>query len=263
MSYDNNKLYRFLNIPISGTESIFKNDNRIYEGLEAIVGENNIGYDEDDSNKTKIKISYENNETFSLEKAENSQTYKIYINGSEVDSAVYFAASDNDTFNFNSLFIKTANSGALSYCENSTEDKPSPYLSTRRPYIIFTKVKHLNSGEEFPCIILEKSTTPSSSSGVSGYIYIKIFNNDPNVANVITLPVVTNDILSYQIIDTKINQIQTLPIIAQMTLKFDDYIFPYLYKKASNFEGDFGFLSINKKKYYFTQYFGILLEGDE
>ena len=104
MSYDNNKLYRFLNIPISGTESIFKNDNRIYEGLEAIVGENNIGYDEDDSNKTKIKISYENNETFSLEKAENSQTYKIYINGSEVDSAVYFAASDNDTFNFNSYY---------------------------------------------------------------------------------------------------------------------------------------------------------------
>lgn len=261
MSYDNNKLYRFLNIPISGTESIFK-ESRIYDGLAAIVGADNIRYD-DNTNKTEIKITYENNETFSLKQDNNTQTYKIYINDNEVDSAVYFANSNNTAFNFNSLFIKTANSGALSYCENSTEDKPSPYLSTRRPYIIFTKVKHLNSGEEFPCIILEKSTTPSSSSGVSGYIYIKIFNNDPNVANVITLPVVTNGILSYQIVDTKINQIQTFPIIAQMTLKFDDYVFPYLYKKASNFEGDFGFLSINKKKYYFTQYFGILLEGDE
>ena len=266
-SYDNNKLYRILNLP---TDFIFTNssrqDDRIEKCFIDIFGKDNVETSTPLDESEKLQVNFDDNQNFFIQKvnANGYNTWEIGFNDTSISVAetAFITKNGNTDNNYNCLFIKTGNDkGALSYCIAATNDDPNPCISTFQPYIIFTKVKHLNNPNiEYPCIILEKSYINSSSNYATN-IYIKIFNpDDPNTTAYKTLSV-TNDVLSYQVPtnSSKYNNIQTFPIISQMALKFDDYVFPYLYKKSSNFEEDFGFVTINKQKYYFTRYFAIPL----
>ena len=268
-SYDNNKLYRILNLP---TDFLFQTegDTRIVNCFTDIFGDNAVtvkGTNQSEGYLEKLQVDF-GDQNFFIQKVDNNvyNAWKIGFNGIPISTSDtdFITRNGNTDNNYNCLFIKTGNdkSAALSYCVAATNDDPNPCISTLQPYIIFTKVKHLNNpNTKYPCIILEKSYINASNNYATN-IYIKIFNSDdPNTTAYKTLSV-TNDVLSYQVPynnSSKYNNIQTFPVISQMALKFDDYVFPYLYKKSSNFEGDFGLVIINKQKYYFTRYFAIPL----
>lgn len=271
--YDNNKLYRILNLP---TNFLFptEGDTRIVNCFKDIFGDNAVTVEDTSQSEgdlEKLQVNFDDNQNFFIQKVNNNgyNAWKIGFNGTSisVSDTAFITENGSTDNNYNCLFIKTGNDkGALSYCIAATNDDPNPCISTLQPYIIFTKVKHLNNpNTAYPCIILEKSYIDYSNSYATN-IYIKIFNpDDPNTTAYKTLSV-TNDVLSYQVLSnsSKCNNIQTFPVISQMALKFDDYVFPYLYKKSSNFEGDFGLVIINKQKYFFTRYFAIpLIEEGE
>ena len=267
-SYDKYKLYRILNLP---TDFLFQTegDTRIVNCFTDIFGDDAVtvkGTNQSEGYLEKLQVDF-GDQNFFIQKVDNNvyNAWKIGFNGIPISTSDtdFITRNGNTDNNYNCLFIKTGNdkSAALSYCVAATNDDPNPCISTLQPYIIFTKVKHLNNpNTKYPCIILEKSYINASNNYATN-IYIKIFNpDDPNTTAYKTLSV-TNDVLSYQVPtnSSKYNNIQTFPVISQMALKFDDYVFPYLYKKSSNFEEDFGFVTINKQKYYFTRYFAIPL----
>lgn len=179
--------------------------------------------------------------TFSIrmgfqESIDTQQQHYLTVNGNNAGAVTF----NNSIFIHGLFFASQRSGGVMSRFYSSTNTQEC--ISTVQSYLIFTWAKDIRTDQSYPCMFVEEV---SGGSNLYGYIYNP---NDINLDGLITI---------------KLNLSSTLPscaaypVLSQATVRFDDYVFPYLFRKETFTEGAFGIRKIQGKRYFLTKYLAL------
>lgn len=249
MSMNENQIYRILNYDMGEM-----NKNRWIAFLKEIFGQNAVGsFDENNSCIVLINGSNNNNNTikFSFPNFPGGGEVKIFLKSNETPLSFGSIASDGKRGN--NLFLKAATGGGLISWTLSNPKDELQYITVNNRYLIFTKVKDLKNDNEYDCCIYEQG--PDNSDNI--LLQIAVFppnNEDANLINPFSFTLLGRQNLV---------SIAPYPVLSQTALRFDTYVFPYLFKKETYPECAFGIKKIQGRRYFLTKYLALQLEDEE
>lgn len=245
MSMNENQIYRILNWEMNES-----NKGQWINFLEGIFGQGNVSFD---NLSCTIRINNNINNTIEITFPGSTGNVEIKFKN---DSGTYPFGSllDYGYYRGNNLFLKAETGGGLISRTLSNPKDELQYITVNNRYLIFTKVKDLkNNNVEYDCCIYEKDLDNSDRA----VLQIAVFppnNEDANLINSFSF------ILSGP---TNLVSIAPYPVLSQTTLRFDTYVFPYLFKKETYPECAFGIKKIQGRRYFLTKYLALQLEDEE
>lgn len=255
MSMNENQIYRILNWD-TNTES---DSNRWKTFLKDIFTED-VSYEKDDDNNLvySIKINNKDDNIIKINLPENTVgDCRIYLKNSQSYIPFGFIPANSygggGLYRGNNLFLKAGTGGGLLSATLSNPTNELQYITVNNYYLIFTKIKDLKDGAEYDCCICEQELDALKRA----ILQIAVFppnNEDANLINPFSFTLLGKQNLV---------SIAPYPVLSQTALRFDTYVFPYLFKKETYPECAFGIKKIQGKKYFLTKYLALQLEDEE
>ena len=263
----NNHIYRLLNFMqgfnINTTEGFTdKQKTTFQQFLQYIVdpiggevSEPEFSRPSNNDKRLLYKIKIANNEVFHIllqgqtgsfsmfrglkETSQYSSDLALTTNGSSIG-----AVSTTQYFVHGLFFASHLSGGVMS--RFFTSSKTQECISTAQSYLIFTWAKDIRTNQLYPCMFVEEFLSHVNSvPSLYGHIYNP---DDINLVSWITIKLNS---------DHNLPPCAAYPVLSQATVRFDDYVFPYLFRKETFTEGAFGIRKIQGKRYFLTKYLAL------
>lgn len=181
---------------------------------------------------------------------------KIVFNGTHFNSVYeYFGNFASNTPNGGCLIVPMDNGGVISVPTVYLKTENIPCLSTYANYLIFTWAQDIRTQEKFPCILYEYTSNSYNTVPRKCIRGLLFQDNNSNFDDYFSLEIQNRQTVGGSSTANNFTEKYPYPVLSQMTIPFDQYIFPDLFKKETGAECDFGAVLIQKKKYFLTNHF--------
>lgn len=180
---------------------------------------------------------------------------EIAFNGTRLTSVYeYFGNFTSQAPDGGCLIVPMNNGGVISVPTAYLRGANIPCLSTYANYLIFTWAQDIRTQEKFPCILYEYTISSNSipHKRIKGLLFQ---DNNSNFDDYFSLEIQNRQTVGGFPTTNNFTEKYPYPVLSQMTIPFDQYIFPDLFKKETGAECDFGTVLIQKKKYFLTNHF--------